>query len=44
MKFWLLTSAYNFILTVLLVLVVMWTADLMELSKEHPLLVQWLLN
>ena len=44
LKFFFLTSAYNFILVALVVLVVVSTAQLMELSAEHPLLVQWILG
>ncbi len=43
-KFFFLSSAYNLILTALFVLVVVSTAQLMELSKEHPLMVQWILG
>lgn len=44
LKFFFLTSSYNFTLTTLTVLIILSTAKLLEYSKEHPLLVQWILG
>ncbi len=43
-KFLFLSSAYNVILMALIVLVAVSTAQVMELSKAHPLIVQWILG
>lgn len=43
-KFMFLSNAYNMILLALVILVALSTAQIMELSKEHPLLVQLILG